>query len=286
MERIYNILDKKILIKTPFDYEESNSFIPFISEDSKEYDLKIEFKKVENSIKFTQKPLYDEHTIKIYKDVDNIIREFVTSFSNESYGYLYENLINDKGLECYYCYKVKSSIVNTDRIFDMIAIENLFSKLNTFILHSSYIKYNDKAILFSGPSGIGKSTQAELWVKYKNAEIINGDRTAIRKDNGIWNAYGLPYAGSSKIYKNITTPIKAIVVLRQSETNILKKLDKLEAFKLIYGETTVNVWNESFINTVVDIICSLVEDIPVYMLSCVPEKSAVKLLVKELEGEE
>lgn len=62
---------------------------------------------------------------------------------------------------------------------------------------------------------MGKSTQADLWNKYEGCEIINGDRSAITKKDGVWNAYGLPFAGSSRIYKNVKNPIRCVVVLNK-----------------------------------------------------------------------
>ena len=50
-------------------------------------------------------------------------------------------------------------------------MKKILLKYNGIILHSSFINFENKAILFSAPSGTGKSTQADLWKKYKNAEI-------------------------------------------------------------------------------------------------------------------
>lgn len=36
-----------------------------------------------------------------------------------------------------------------------------------FQLHASVINWKDKGILFSAPSGTGKSTQADLWKNMK-----------------------------------------------------------------------------------------------------------------------
>ena len=59
-----------------------------------------------------------------------------------------------------------------------------------FQLHASVINWKDKGILFSAPSGTGKSTQADLWKKYEGAKVINGDRALIRKRKrrvyGLW----------------------------------------------------------------------------------------------------
>ena len=60
-------------------------------------------------------------------------------------------------------------------------------------------------ILFSGPSGIGKSTQAALWQRYAGAEIVNGDRALVRPDTG--TVSGVFYAGTSGISRNVTASL-------------------------------------------------------------------------------
>ena len=115
--------------------------------------------------------------------------------------------------------------------------------------------------------------------------MINGDRSAIRKVDGVWRSYGLPYAGSSNIYKNISSPIGAIVILRQGKKNEIRKATKLEAFKYIYSETTVNIWDEEFVNRTSGIIEGLIKEVPVYIYYCLPDKSAVYKLKGVLEEE-
>ena len=168
-------------------------------------------------------------------------------------------------------------------IMELIGIEHTLCKHKTFMLHSSYINYNGDAILFSGPSGIGKSTQADLWQDFESAEIINGDRTAISKNLGNWHAYGLPFAGSSKIYKNKTLPIKAVVILKQGKENCIRKAKPMEAFKALYSEITVNSWNKKDVETIIELVENFIKEVPIYVLSCLPNKGAVDLLKKEIE---
>lgn len=68
----------------------------------------------------------------------------------------------------------------------------------SLILHCAYIKHEGKAILFSAPSGTGKSTKADLWEKYRGSRTVNGDRALLRKKNGIWHACGWPVCGSPR----------------------------------------------------------------------------------------
>ena len=63
----------------------------------------------------------------------------------------------------------------------LICGEQLLLRHDALLLHSSAVLHGGKTVLFSGPSGAGKSTQARLWQEHLGAQIINGDRTVIRK---------------------------------------------------------------------------------------------------------
>lgn len=165
-----------------------------------------------------------------------------------------------------------------DDLLDASNLENTLSALGLLNLHSSFINYNGTAILFTAPSGTGKSTQAQLWEDFAGAEQINGDRAVIRCVDGVWTAYGFPFAGSSGIYKNKSAPIRAIVVLRQAPENNLKILTEAEAFRFIYSELTVQRWNKAQLSADIDNLVKLVSEVPVYLFCCTPEQSAVELL--------
>lgn len=178
------------------------------------------------------------------------------------------------------------AITNGRSLFNHLSLERIFLKHNAFILHSSYIIYDNCAILFSAPSGTGKSTQADLWNQYTTAEIINGDRTLIRYENSIWKAFGLPFAGSSEYWLNKSAPLKAIIFLSQSKENSLQRLKASQAIKKLYSETTINNWNPDFIDKILNLFCQLVTEIPVYSYACTKEEDAVLYLKHELFGDE
>ena len=165
-------------------------------------------------------------------------------------------------------------------IFNRIGLENLLLQHHGLLLHASLI---DHGIAFSGPSGIGKSTQAALWAQYAGAEILNGDRAAIRKTGDGWFAYGSPYAGTSGIYRRGCAKLRAIVVLGQSEENSLRKLSATEAFAKIYPEMSVHRWDREFAKNAADLCIRMLEETPVYLLECRPDETAVQLLRKGLD---
>ena len=159
-----------------------------------------------------------------------------------------------------------------------IGLERLVLQHDGLILHASFIAKDGKGILFSAPSGTGKSTQAKLWQSLRGYEILNGDRAGLRKNNGKWSAWGLPYAGTSGIYRNESADIRAIVVLRQGRENRVSRICGSNVLRYLYPEVTVHHWSEYYVSTVLDMLQAMESDVPIFLFECVPEESAVQLL--------
>lgn len=170
-------------------------------------------------------------------------------------------------------------------LFSLLSLERLMLSCNSLILHSSYIVYKDKAILFTAPSGTGKSTQADLWRKYRGAEIINGDRCLIHYDRkaSLWIANGWPFSGSSTFCRNKSVPIRAIVYLSQQRENQIERWNPAQAVKKLLSEMTVNFWNGDFVNHVMNELEQLVFQVPYYHLGCTADEKAVECLELVLE---
>lgn len=168
-------------------------------------------------------------------------------------------------------------------LIDLISLETLLLEHKGLIIHSSFICWRSVGIIFTAPSGTGKSTQADLWTKYEQAECMNGDRTGLRKVGSKWMAYGLPYAGSSGIYRNESAPLAAIVILRQGKENLVTKMKPADAFRSIYPETLIHQWDSLYVSIATGYISELVTDVPCYLLSCRPDEEAVRVLKEQLE---
>lgn len=175
-----------------------------------------------------------------------------------------------------------SKLFVNSNILHFLALEQGLLENNAFMLHSSFVSYFDNGILFTAPSGTGKSTQADLWHQYEGAEIYNGDRTIVRKIDGIYHGFGSPYAGSSGIYRNETAPVRAIVVLTQAPENHIEQLTGKNAFVPLYRETLMNTWNPAYMEKMTDLLMDAAANIPVYHLACRPDRGAVDLVKKTL----
>lgn len=165
---------------------------------------------------------------------------------------------------------------NTDYTLPLAAICSRFSYYKTLLAHSSFVIYQGKGIIFTGYSGVGKTTQAELWAKYNNAEIVNGDKVLLRETDGRFYAYGLPWKGSSEYCLNKKAELCGVVVLRQSEKNRIKALDK-EATEYFMPHIFLPHWDKECLNNALDTLDNLIGNVPVYLLECRPDEEAVQI---------
>ena len=151
------------------------------------------------------------------------------------------------------------------------------------LLHCAYILYNGRAILFTGPSGTGKTTQAKLWQRSMGSRIVNGDRAAIGLEGGIVTAYGLPISGTSPDCENVTAPVAAIVSLSQAKENRVTRLRAASAVKPLLSGTYLPPEFAQDLPLLVDLAASLAARVPVYHLQCLPDDSAVQALAAMID---
>lgn len=144
-------------------------------------------------------------------------------------------------------------------------------------LHCSTIDFRGKGILFLGPSGIGKTTQAELWNQYRGAKIINGDIGFAQETKEGFLAWGTPWHGSSPYCENTSVLLHAMVVLKQAPENKIRRLDGFEKVKEVADSIFYPTWLENGMELCLEVLNHLLERVPVYELSCRPDEEAVRI---------
>ena len=157
----------------------------------------------------------------------------------------------------------------------------LLSRLR-LCFHAACVETSFGGILFSGPSGIGKSTQANLWCGCRGAKQINGDRPILSKEESGWRAWGSPYAGSSGCHVNESCRVGAVVMLQQGECCALRRMNPSEAFRAIWSGLTIHSWDKAFVEQAFDLTTDLIQNVPVYRFTCTPDENAVQFLEEEL----
>lgn len=157
-------------------------------------------------------------------------------------------------------------------------------KKKRIFMHSSLIDIKGKGIMFLGPSGIGKTTQAELWKKYRDALIINGDVVLVQETPDAFLGWGTPWHGSSPYCENTSVPVAAMVVLKQAPKNSIRELTGFEKVTEVSNSVFYPQWVEGGMELCLETLDHLLTKIPVYELSCRPDEGAVELVEQVVFG--
>lgn len=162
------------------------------------------------------------------------------------------------------------------------AIMTHLSTRGGLMLHTSLVDYQGKGILFVGPSGIGKTTQAELWMKYRDAIIINGDMALVGEKDGSFTGYGCPWHGSSPYCENRQVPLAGIIVLEQAKENTLERLHGVTMIERMMRNIFLPHWYQKGAEAAMETVDHLLSTVPVYLLKCRPDEEAVAMVERAL----
>lgn len=282
MNYYFQIADFSFKIESSFEWEINPFLQVFLTEQREDVKEVYQLVVCESLPEIKGRLVYQSDMQDIFSDGTREQRLMYLSFYHEPYILYSEEEINK-----IYIRKDFLSTVNRSDSFGVLnalALEKKMIQQDVIILHSSFIIVQNTAILFTAPSGTGKSTQADLWIKYENATLVNGDRTLIKKENGVWKGFGFPVCGSSKTCLNQSAPIKAIIYLSQAPQNKISRIKPSESIKKIISETSINFWNREAVNHAISLISDLCLEVPLYAYACTKEKDAVTDLKNFLEN--
>lgn len=269
-------------IHAPDNTRITKSFQPFLGE-AADPDWNVTFSQAEEEPPREGKEVYSGYPFSVLKSEHGFTRCFSNHSLVKSY-YAVSSSDWERGtVEVIYHPRELKAFSTIEKCFSHIGFEELLAARGRMILHASLVDTAYGGILFSGPSGIGKSTQAELWHTWEGGTVINGDRPILNCCDGEWMAYGSPYAGSSQYFRNASVPVTAIVLLEQGDTCEVQPVKPAEAFRRLYAQMVVNTWNPEFVTRICDMTLALAQHVPVYRLRCTPDARAVETLKAELQ---
>ena len=171
-----------------------------------------------------------------------------------------------------------------------------------FAIHSASILYQDQVWLFSGHSGMGKSTHTNLWKEQFGTEIINGDLNLIgwnsgKQDSSGQNAnktsskghpivYGMPWCGTSGISSTKSYPLGGIVLLGRSDNDHFESLTNDQKIVRVMQRMISPVWTEDMLEANLKCADKLAKEVPIYYLLCTKEPSAAYVMKARIDKED
>jgi len=158
----------------------------------------------------------------------------------------------------------------------------LFLKHGLCTMHGVLLEYQNRGMILTADSGVGKTTHARLWRDHKGAIVLNGDRITFGKTENQWVGYGLPWSGGSGEQLNRSATLRAIVQIVRGNENRAERLQGTEAFTVVLGQLLTPAWDAHLAGIALDMAQKLTEEVPVWRLFCTPEKEAADVLEQAL----
>lgn len=163
----------------------------------------------------------------------------------------------------------------------LVPIRRVLQHHGVLFLHAAQIALGTTGILFSAPSGTGKTTQARLWRDARDARIICNDRTLIRDGR----TYGFPIDGSEPVGSGEVNDLGALVLLEQSKVNSVQRLGGANALVRLMPQVVMDTWDPESRFLAAEQLTALIQSAPVYLLRCTPDTDAVACLEQRLTAD-
>ena len=152
----------------------------------------------------------------------------------------------------------------------------------TVLFHAAVVSYENKGYMFLGPSGMGKSTHARLWLQHiAGTELVNDDNPVVRLTDDVFSVYGSPWSGKTPCYRNVSYPLGGIVLLSQAPQNKIKRLGGLQAYAALVQSISGKRWDERIADGLHQTENALATKVPVWHLECLPDEAAARLCCKK-----
>jgi hypothetical protein len=164
---------------------------------------------------------------------------------------------------------------------DQILIGNRLAYLGAGLVHGCGVALGNRALLFCGRSGAGKTTIARLW-REAGARILNDDRMVVHGADGRAVASATPWHGQEGEIHPETVPLAAIFHLNQAPHNALRRLSPAQSVARLMATSFAPFYLDAAVGLLLESFGRVLGDVPSFELDFTPDVRAVSLCRSEL----
>ena len=154
---------------------------------------------------------------------------------------------------------------------------------DVLLMHGSALCMDGAGIIFTAPSGTGKSTHARLWRETFGDRVwmVNDDKPLISLGEDCICIWGTPWDGKHRMSRNASAPLKAIVSLERSDWNHIAPMTKADAFPVLMKQCFTSR-NPATMKRIMDFEKRLLDAVDFYKLGCNLEPEAAMVAYEGL----
>ena len=229
---------------------------------------------------------YGSHTLKYafhYERTPLYMRPYIREAEGEEYDIL-SPLDYMEYLKPYYPESSDDAYVEYKSLINLTSLKLLSKKSSIF--HATAFKYKGKAWLFTGRSGIGKTTQYKNWKIHfrQDISLICGDMPCLEVKSGDKiHVYPSPWNGKEFFKGKDNAPLGGIIFLEKSDHNKIEELSPKDSISPLIHQFAVEPETEEDIKDLSFLADTILSNYPVLKLSNRADEEAVILLSEYLE---
>jgi hypothetical protein len=144
------------------------------------------------------------------------------------------------------------------------------------IIHAAGGSVFGKGMVFSAPSGTGKSTLSNLLLQSPENLLFSEERLIVRSVENRWKVWGTPWHGEGHIARNEFAPLSALVFLRQSAKTEITRLSPADGLHRLLQTVSIPWYSKQWTEKGLALCERLIGDIPMFELTFRPDRSAVQ----------
>jgi len=201
--------------------------------------------------------------------------DFLVSINKEDLVYEKEKSIKEAIYEGITPEEFSDAYLETIAVYRKIA--EYISVHSASVFHGCLVSLNNEGYLFTGRSGIGKSTHVNNWVKmYPDCIIVNGDKPILKIVGDDVIGFGTPWSGKENLNTNSSVKLKAIIVLTRDLVNHIEKISINDALPSLLSSTYRSSSNNGIKNAL-EFVAHIGSKVELYKLGCNMDKESAKV---------
>ena len=155
----------------------------------------------------------------------------------------------------------------------------------TLMVHASVVRHDGKGYAFVAPSGTGKSTQTQNWLRMiPGCDLMNDDNPVVRVIDGQAWIYGSPWSGKTPCYRQVKAPLAAVAKIARNADNYVEPLAPLAGFSHLLSSCSVMRWDRETFLGVCDTVSAVCSAVGNYTLHCTAEPQSAVVCYKGITG--